>query len=355
MLPVVRCRDHCLEQGVIVRAVRDIMVLAPPLIVTEEQIDRIVETARSALDAVARDRPRRTVPFHPRGLPPMSGTPMQDTRGLAAPGLRRLSPPRSPAVAVLRTIAAAAILCLAAGALAALSSAAAEPKRGGTLVVAGAGGLRHLNPAVQSGSQAGLGVQLFAGLVRLDDRFEPEPYLAERWEISEDGLSYTFHLARGARFHDGVPVAGIATMMLSTLNERGREMATTWQLVDAWLMLIAEEKLGAESGRAVRRRRRRWSKVRKRQIVAETHGPGASVRMVARRCELNANQVFKWRLCGASINVLNLQNLEVTVASLRQLAPQQAGSDDGAQNLRRASADREHARVPHHALQRQVA
>ncbi len=31
------------------------MVLAPPLIVTEEQIDRIVETARSALDMTARD------------------------------------------------------------------------------------------------------------------------------------------------------------------------------------------------------------------------------------------------------------------------------------------------------------
>ena len=51
----VRCRDHCLEQGVIVRAVRDIMVLAPPLIVTEAQIDRIVETARSALDTMARE------------------------------------------------------------------------------------------------------------------------------------------------------------------------------------------------------------------------------------------------------------------------------------------------------------
>ena len=99
----------------------------------------------------------------------------------------------------------AGILCLAAGALA-LPSAAAEPKPGGTLVVAGAGGLRHLNPAVQSGPQAGLGVQLFAGLVRLDDRFRPQPYLAERWEIAGDGLSYTFHLARGARFHDGVPV-----------------------------------------------------------------------------------------------------------------------------------------------------
>ena len=51
----VRCRDHCIEKGVIIRAVRDIMVLTPPLIVTEEQIDRIVETARSALDTVARD------------------------------------------------------------------------------------------------------------------------------------------------------------------------------------------------------------------------------------------------------------------------------------------------------------
>ena len=49
----VRCRDHCLDRGVIIRAVRDIMVLAPPLIVTEAEIDRIVETARSALDTIA--------------------------------------------------------------------------------------------------------------------------------------------------------------------------------------------------------------------------------------------------------------------------------------------------------------
>ncbi len=112
--------------------------------------------------------------------------------------------PKKPAPGVLRALAAA-ILCLSAGALAALS-AAAEPKQGGTLVVAAAGGLRHLNPAVQSGAQAGLGVQLFAGLLRVDEAFRPRPYLAERWEVSEDGLSYTFHLARGARFHDGAPV-----------------------------------------------------------------------------------------------------------------------------------------------------
>ena len=106
---------------------------------------------------------------------------------------------------LLRTIARNAALCLALTALA-VAAPGEEPKRGGTLVVAGGAGLRHLNPAVQSGANGGLGVQLFAGLVRVDEHFEPQPYLAKRWEISEDGLSYTFHLERNARFHDGTPV-----------------------------------------------------------------------------------------------------------------------------------------------------
>ena len=33
----------------------------------------------------------------------------------------------------------------------------------------------------------------------------------------------------------------------------------------------------------------------KRRIVAETHKPGASVSTVARRHDVNANQLFKWR------------------------------------------------------------
>ena len=31
------------------------------------------------------------------------------------------------------------------------------------------------------------------------------PDLAESWDISEDGTAYTFHLAEGARWHDGEP------------------------------------------------------------------------------------------------------------------------------------------------------
>ena len=114
---------------------------------------------------------------------------------------------RTATVRVLRSIARVAILCIAATAVGVPASAAGpEPRPGGTLVVAAGAGLRHLNPAVQSGAHTGLGVQLFAGLVRVDDAFQPRPYLAERWEISGDGRTYTFHLAPNARFHDGTPI-----------------------------------------------------------------------------------------------------------------------------------------------------
>ena len=112
---------------------------------------------------------------------------------------------RTAILRVLRSVACATALCLAASALC-VPAPAQEPRPGGTLVVAGGAGMRHLNPAVQSGAHTGLGVQLFAGLVRVDDAFRPRPYLAERWEVSEDGLSYTFHLAPNARFHDGTPI-----------------------------------------------------------------------------------------------------------------------------------------------------
>jgi transposase len=41
--------------------------------------------------------------------------------------------------------------------------------------------------------------------------------------------------------------------------------------------------------------RRIWSEALKRQMVAETLEPGASVSIVARRHDVNTNQLFKWR------------------------------------------------------------
>lgn len=51
---------------------------------------------------------------------------------------------------------------------------------------------------------AGLPVMesLVAGM---DENLEPVPQLAESWDMTDDGLEYTFHLRQGAEWHDGEP------------------------------------------------------------------------------------------------------------------------------------------------------
>src|SRR5579862_4265614 len=45
----------------------------------------------------------------------------------------------------------------------------------------------------------------FEGLTRFNDKDEVEPSLAERWDISPDGKTYTFHLRKSVTFHNGRP------------------------------------------------------------------------------------------------------------------------------------------------------
>src|SRR5258708_31609827 len=42
-------------------------------------------------------------------------------------------------------------------------------------------------------------------------------------------------------------------------------------------------------------KRRQYSEALKRQVVAEMQAPGASVSIVARRHDVNSNQLFRWR------------------------------------------------------------
>jgi ABC-type dipeptide/oligopeptide/nickel transport system permease component/ABC-type transport system substrate-binding protein len=46
---------------------------------------------------------------------------------------------------------------------------------------------------------------VYEGLVTFAADGSAVPLLADSWEISADGLTYTFHLRRGVRFHDGLP------------------------------------------------------------------------------------------------------------------------------------------------------
>ncbi|MBP6514561.1 MAG: aspartate aminotransferase family protein [Steroidobacteraceae bacterium] len=54
------CRDHCFANGLVMRAVRDTMIIAPPLILERSHIDELVEKAWKCLDLTARDLGVRT-------------------------------------------------------------------------------------------------------------------------------------------------------------------------------------------------------------------------------------------------------------------------------------------------------
>lgn len=82
-----------------------------------------------------------------------------------------------------------------------------SPRYGGTVVVALSTDPAGLNPAITT--QGGVHLicgSIFSGLVAHDFNLNPVPDLAERWEVSPDGRTYTFHLAPEAVFHDGMPV-----------------------------------------------------------------------------------------------------------------------------------------------------
>lgn len=74
-----------------------------------------------------------------------------------------------------------------------------------TYVEAVIGAPVRVNPlAVQTvESEGDLRELVFAGLMRLRADGLPEPELAERWEVTPDGLTYTFHLHEGMTWHDG--------------------------------------------------------------------------------------------------------------------------------------------------------
>ena len=64
-----------------------------------------------------------------------------------------------------------------------------------------------LDPAVaRDVNSAFMTRQVFRGLTRFDEGLEPVPELAQRIEISPDGLTYLFQLHENARFADGTPI-----------------------------------------------------------------------------------------------------------------------------------------------------
>lgn len=65
--------------------------------------------------------------------------------------------------------------------------------------------IKSLDPALNTGiPESRIMYALYDGLVRLGPKEqEPLPAVAERWDISEDGRTYTFHLRRDAKWSNG--------------------------------------------------------------------------------------------------------------------------------------------------------
>ncbi|HWU26706.1 MAG TPA: aspartate aminotransferase family protein [Rhizomicrobium sp.] len=53
------CRNHCFASGLVMRAIRDTMVLAPPLIIREAEVEEILAKAKDAIDRTAEELGKR--------------------------------------------------------------------------------------------------------------------------------------------------------------------------------------------------------------------------------------------------------------------------------------------------------
>ncbi|MET0772687.1 MAG: ABC transporter substrate-binding protein [Candidatus Limnocylindrales bacterium] len=117
--------------------------------------------------------------------------------------MRRTHTRGRSALIALSALALTAAAILPAG----VAAQDAEPVSGGTLVVAADGAQfpPNLNPAIVASN----GVFLYSNKI-VEPLFEQgyeglEPRLATEWEVSDDGLEYTFHLREGVTWHDGEP------------------------------------------------------------------------------------------------------------------------------------------------------
>ena len=83
---------------------------------------------------------------------------------------------------------------------------AAKPVHGDTFIEASIGEPNNLLPVLSSDSASSdINRLVYNGLIRYDKDLRLEGELAESWEISEDNLTFTFHLRKGVTWHDGSP------------------------------------------------------------------------------------------------------------------------------------------------------
>lgn len=108
----------------------------------------------------------------------------------------------------LLTLLLAALAVLLAGCSKKSASTPAAGASGAVLRVGNGAEPQDLDPQLMTAfTDQNLALALFEGLCALDEKTSaPVPAAAERWEVSKDGLTWTFHLREKLKWSDGSPL-----------------------------------------------------------------------------------------------------------------------------------------------------
>jgi len=132
----------------------------------------------------------------------------------------------------------------------------ADPKQGGTLVFGRGGDSAGLDPAFETdGNSFMICDNVFDQLVLYaDESTEIVPGLATDWKVSEDGLTYTFNLRKGVKFHDGTDMNADAVVfsigrMMKEKNVKfvgkGWDFPTKQPPAEYWLSMEMDDTIGS--------------------------------------------------------------------------------------------------------------
>lgn len=95
-----------------------------------------------------------------------------------------------------------------------------------------------LDPALAHDTASIRAIQmLFTGLVQEDDKLQIRPQLAQSWDLSEDGLRWTFHLKPHLMFSDGTP---LTSTDVAYSIDRALQPATHSSVAPLYLGLIKD-------------------------------------------------------------------------------------------------------------------
>ena len=111
---------------------------------------------------------------------------------------------------------------------------------GGTLKATMANDLKYVDPFWTTAYVTrNHGYMIYDTLFALDANLQPQPQMVETWQVSPDGLTYTFTLRSGLQWHDGTPVrAADCVASLKRWGKRGgmgqalMEVTKTLDVVD---------------------------------------------------------------------------------------------------------------------------